>query len=101
MNQEEPLHVNIGQSINRIYSNNKDTIMVSDKAFNKYIGNQVLSVRNNDLHRKFSYRPRNNIQMGYKVDKRCLEGRSYNDYLKFIEENKDIKLPVCFTAIPI
>ena len=28
--------------------------------------------------------------MGYKVDKRCLEGRRYEDYLRFIDENKDI-----------
>lgn len=30
--------------------------------------------------------------MGYKVDKKCLENRRYDDYLKFIKENKDISI---------
>lgn len=30
--------------------------------------------------------------MGYKVDTKCLEGRRYEDYLDFIDRNKDISI---------
>ncbi|MDD4727076.1 MAG: hypothetical protein PHR70_09910 [Tissierellia bacterium] len=57
-----------------------------------YIDNQILSAKNIDLSRKIRYRPRKKIQIGYKVDKKCLEGRRYEDYLKFIGDKKDISI---------
>ena len=66
--------------------------MVCERTLYNYIDNQVLSTKNIDLPRKVRYRPRKRIQMGYKVDKKCLEGRRYDDYLKFIENNKDISI---------
>ena len=84
--------INKGHSIHHIHSNNKDSIMVSEKTLYSYIDKQILSAKNIDLPRKVRYRPRKKIQMGYKVDKKCLENRRYNDYLKFIKENKDISI---------
>ena len=81
-----------GQSIHHIHANNKDTIMVSEKTLYKYIEDGALSVNNIDLPRKVRYRERKKVQMGYKVDKACLEGRRYDDYLKFLKENKDISI---------
>ena len=81
-----------GQSIHHIHANNKDTIMVSEKTLYKYIEDGALSVNNIDLPRKVRYRERKKKQMGYKVDKACLEGRRYDDYLKFLKENKDISI---------
>lgn len=81
-----------GQSIHHIHANNKDTIMVSEKTLYKYIEDGALSVNNIDLPRKIRYRERKKKQMGYKVDKACLEGRRYDDYLKFLKENKDISI---------
>ncbi|MDD4046439.1 MAG: IS30 family transposase, partial [Tissierellia bacterium] len=63
-----------GQSIHHIHANNKDTIMVSEKTLYKYIEDGALSVNNIDLPRKVRYRERKKKQMGYKVDKACLEG---------------------------
>lgn len=82
--------VNQGQSVHHIHTNNKDTIMVSERTIYNYIQSGALSVKNIDLPRKVRYRPRKKYQMGYKVDKQCLEDRRYDDYLKFMEENKDI-----------
>lgn len=84
--------VNNGQSVHHILANNKDTIMVSEKTIYNYIEIGALSIKNIDLPRKVRYRPRIKIKMGYKVDKKCLDGRRYDDYLKFIEENKDISI---------
>lgn len=78
-----------GQSIHHICSNNKDSIMVSEKTIYNYIEIGAVSVKNIDLPRKVRYRPRKKKHMGYKVDKKCLENRRYEDYLKFIAENKD------------
>jgi len=82
--------VDQGHSVHHILANNKDSIMVCEKTIYKYIEVGALSVKNIDLPRKVRYRPRKKKQMGYKVDKRCLEGRRYEDYLRFIDENKDI-----------
>jgi IS30 family transposase len=84
--------VDNGQSVHHILANNKDTIMVSEKTIYKYIEIGALSVKNIDLPRKVRYRSRRRIQMGYKVDKKCLEGRKYDDFLKFIDENKDLSM---------
>lgn len=82
--------VDQGHSVHHILANNKDSIMVCEKTIYKYIEVGALSVKNIDLPRKVRYRPRKKKQMGYKVDKRCLEGRRYEDYLRFIDEDKDI-----------
>lgn len=79
-----------GHSVHHILANNKDSIMVCEKTIYKYIEVGALSVKNIDLPRKVRYRPRKKKQMGYKVDKKCLEDRRYEDYLSFIDENKDI-----------
>jgi IS30 family transposase len=81
-----------GHSIHHIHSNNKGSIMVCERTLYNYIDNQILSTKNIDLPRKVRYRPRKKIKMGYKVDKECLGGRRYDDYLEFIEKNKDISI---------
>lgn len=81
-----------GQSIHHIHANNKDTIMVSEKTLYTYIDDGLLSVKNIDLPRKVKYKPRKTKQMGYKVDKKCLEGRRYDDYIEFLKENVDISI---------
>ena len=84
--------VDKGHSVHHILANNRDTIMLSERTIYKYIEIGALSIKNIDLPRKARYRPRKKIQMGYKVDKKCLEGRKYDDYLRFIEENKDVAI---------
>ncbi len=66
--------------------------MVSEKTLYKYIENGALSIKNIGLPRKVRYRVRKKKQMGYKVDKACLDGRRYDDYLKFLDDNKDISI---------
>lgn len=81
-----------GHSIHHIIANNKDIIMTSERTIYNYIEAGVFSVKNMDLPRRVRYRPRKRTKQIYKVDKKCLEGRRYNDYLKFIDENKDITI---------
>lgn len=81
-----------GQSIHHIYVHNKDTIMISESTLYSLIDKGLLSVKNIDLPRKVRYRARRKKQMGYKVDKACLKGRKYDDYLKFLEDNSDTSI---------
>jgi IS30 family transposase len=84
--------VHQGQSVHHILSNNKSTIMLCEKTIYNYIELGALSVKNIDLPRKIRYRARKKRQMSYKVDKKCLENRRYEDYLKFLNQNNDISI---------
>lgn len=88
----EPLIKDQGQSIHHAVINNKNTIMCSEKEIYKLIDMGVLAVRNIDLPRKVRLRNTPKRKSYYKIDKQCLQGRKYADYLKFIEENPDINV---------
>lgn len=84
-----PLVKEQGQSIHHVYINHKDEIMHSEKTIYSFIDSGILTVRNIDLPRKVRYRSRKEHSMQYKVDKNCLEGRRFEDFLKFIEDHPE------------
>jgi len=84
--------VDKGQSIHHIITNNKSTIMATERTIYNYIAIGALSVKNIDLPRKVRYRIRKRNSTHYKVDKDCYKNRKYDDYLKFISENQDISI---------
>ena len=85
-----PLIKEQNQSIHQAIINNEDKIMYSDKTIYKLIDLGLLKVRNIDLPRKVRYRERRKQNKNYyKVDKKCLENRRYEDFLSFIEQNAD------------
>lgn len=78
-----------GQSIHHICTNNADLIMLDEKTVYNYVDAGILSVGNIDLPRKVSYRPRKK-KKPLKIDKNCYLGRTYKDFLEYIEVNPDI-----------
>ena len=74
-----------GQSIHHICCSNKDSIMSSERTIYNYVNDHVLTAKNIDLPRKVRYRPRKKAKTRLKVDKTCVVGRSYNDFLIFME----------------
>jgi IS30 family transposase len=78
-----------GQSLHHICCTNKDSIMSSERTIYNYVNDHVLSAKNIDLPRKVRYRPRKKAQMRLKVDKTCVIGRGYNDFLAFMESSDD------------
>lgn len=74
-----------GQSIHHICSNNPEEIMFSEKTIYNYVDAGIFSARNIDLPRKVSYKPRASSHDSFKVDKSCRVGRSYADFLSFLE----------------
>ncbi len=87
-----PLVKEQGQSIHHAYINNINSIMCSEKEIYNLIDMGVLTVRNIDLPRKVRYRLKPKRKTYYKIDKKCLEDRKYQDYLKFIKDNPDINV---------
>ena len=63
--------------------------MHSDKTIYKLIDLGLLEVRNIDLPRKVRFRERRKETAIYKVDKHCLEGRTYEDFINYIKDNPD------------
>ena len=84
-----PLICEQNQSIHQALLNNKNRIMFSDKSIYKYIDLGILNVKNIDLPRKVRYRTRTKPTTIYKIDKKCLENRTYEDYMKYIKEHPD------------
>ena len=77
-----------GQSIHQICVNNADLIMVDERTIYNYIDAGILSVGNLDLPRKVRYRKRKKKKT-VRVDKKCHVGRTYEDFLVFMEEHPD------------
>ena len=63
--------------------------MFSDKTIYKYIDLGILNVRNIDLPRKVRFRNRTKATTVYKIDKKCLKNRTYEDFLNYIKEHPD------------
>ena len=61
--------------------------MFSDKTIYRLIDLGLLEVRNIDLPRKVRFRPRRKGTTVYKVDKTCLIGRTYEDFLEYMKKN--------------
>ena len=84
-----PLIKEQGQSIHHAIINNKNKIMCSESKIYKLIDLGLLDVRNIDLPRKVKFRQRSKKVTVYKIDKNCLENRTYEDYENYMKENPD------------
>ena len=84
-----PLIIDQGQSIHQALLNNQNKIMYSDKTIYKLIDLNILKVKNIDLPRKVRFRTRKTKTTVYKVDKQCLVGRTYDEFLIFLEKHPD------------
>ena len=91
--QDEINHLNellyplIGQQGQSIH--HKNEIMFSEKTLYKIIDAGILKVRNIDLPRQVTYKKRKKPSR-YKIDSKCMDGRRYEDFKNFIEENPDM-----------
>ncbi len=86
-----PLVKDKKQSVNQIFINHPDILWMSKPTFYKYVEMGVICLSNLDLPRKVKYKPRKKNKN--KVNKRnvaLLKGRTYEDYINRIENNKDL-----------
>ena len=87
-----PLVKDQKQSIHHAVVNNKNSIMCSEREIYNLIDSGVLEVRNIDLARKVRFRNTPKRKTYYKIDKNCLQGRKYSDFLKYMEEHPDTNI---------
>lgn len=79
-----------GQSIPVIYKNHADKLPVSAKTIYSYVENGLFDIGNLDLRLRVKRRPnRKKTGPNLKVDKKCIQNRTYEDYLTYISENPD------------
>ncbi len=81
--------IKLGQSIHHIFSTSKDDIPISERQAYILIKQGMLSARPLDMPRVVRMKPRKRKSKELKVDKNCRVNRSYDDYLKYIEEHSD------------
>ena len=84
-----PLIKEQGQSIHQAVINNKNKVMCSEKTIYKLIDLSLLKIKNKDLPKKVRFRQRKKDTTVYKIDKKCLEGRRYEDFLDYMEKHPD------------
>jgi IS30 family transposase len=78
-----------GQSIHHIVSNNSDQFNISEKTIYRYVDSGLLAARNIDMPRVVRLRPRKAKPVEHKVDKQCRNGRTYPEFLQFVQ-NTDL-----------
>jgi IS30 family transposase len=78
-----------GQSVHSILANHKDEIMLDEKTIYNYIKAGVFTAKNMDLLNMVKMRPRRK-KKDVTVERACREGRTYRDFLDFMQENPDM-----------
>lgn len=76
-----------GQSIAHIYAVHRNEIPCSVKTLYNYIDMGILTARNIDLPKKVKYKPRKRKHKEPEIDYACREGRTYKDFLEYMEKN--------------
>ena len=66
--------------------------MCSEREIYNLIDIGALEVKNIDLPRKVRFRKTTKRVTYYKIDKKCLEGRKYTDFLEFLKQNPDVNI---------
>lgn len=81
-----------GQSLYHFFETYRDTeniTMPSLRTLYTYVDNRILGIRSLDLPRKVKYKPRRKPHENPKTDRKCREGRKYEDYCRYIKDNPD------------
>ena len=74
-----------GQSIHHIVAHNPNQFEVSEKSIYRYVSGGLLKAKNIDMPRVCRIKPRKSKPVEHKVDSSCRIGRTYADFLSFVE----------------
>lgn len=89
-----------GQSIHHIYINNSDKLTVSESTISRLIKDNLLTATVFDQQRLLKLKPRkNSTSTGKKIDRKCRNGRTIEDYRKYMLEHLDAIEVECDTVI--
>ena len=79
-----------GQSLHHICINHADEIMFDERTLYNYVDSGIFTAKNIDMPRVVRMGRRKKIKDRFKVDKKCRFTRTYQDFLKFMQEHPDI-----------
>ena len=88
-----------GQTMDHIFAEHKDDIPCSERTLYRYIDDGVLSVRNIDLPRKVKYKPRKQSDSSEKLPREYIIGRTYTDFLEYLENHPDTNVVEMDTVV--
>jgi IS30 family transposase len=80
-----------GQSINAICANHKGEIMLDEKTVRNYINAGLFTAKTMDLLNTVKMRPHRK-KPDVKVERACRNGRTYRDFLTFIQQHPDTSI---------
>ena len=80
--------IKLGQSVHHIFATSQDQLFIGEKTAYTLIHSGLISARPIDTPRIVRMSPRKKHHE-VKVDKQCRIGRTYDDYLRYMEENPD------------
>lgn len=81
-----------GQSLHHICTNHADEIMHNIRSLYNYVGSGIFTAKNLDMPRVVRMGKRRKKKGCFKVDRKCRIGRSYQDFLKFMEEHPGLPI---------
>ena len=88
-----PLMKNNKQSVNQVFINHKDILYMSKPTFYKYIDSGIIALTNLDLPKKVKYKKRKSKEeKEYKRKLALSIGRTYEDYIIRINNDKNLKI---------
>lgn len=81
-----------GQSLHHICIGHADEIMVDERSLYNYVTSGIFAAKNLDMPRVVRMGKRKKKKDRLKVDKKCRIGRTYQDFLVFMEENPGLPI---------
>ena len=88
-----PLIKHKKQSVNQVFANHKDILYMCKPTFYKYVDLGIIALSNLDLPKKVKYKKRkHNKDKSYKRELALSIGRTYEDYIIKISNEKKLKI---------
>lgn len=94
-----PLIKNKKHSVNQVYINHSDILYMSKTTFYKYVNAGVMSLKNIDLPKKVTYKPRKNKSEDKRRTLALLKGRKYTDFCLCIAKHPNMNVYEMDTVI--
>ena len=95
----KPLMADQNQSVNQVFINHPDILNMSKSTFYKYVDNGVIDIKNIDLTRKVSLKPKKEKDSKIKRDPEIKIGRTFRDYSKYIAKYPEASIVEMDTVI--
>lgn len=90
--------LNRGQSPHHAMVSAPASFGICERTVYNYVNAGVLSAKRHNLPMAVRYKKRRGAPVEHKVDRRCTEGRAWEDYLAFVAANPGVQVPQADTV---